>query len=89
MKPGRKHWLPKGPESVRVERCYRQLGETIRACREEAGMSQETLARRIGLTRTSICNIEAGRQRVMLHQIRKLCKALGVPPFQILWMLIS
>lgn len=41
-------------------------------------MSQEGLAKRVGLSRTSITNIEQGRQQVPLHMIYTFADALGV-----------
>ncbi len=60
-----------------VERCYREVGSQIRVFRQARGMSQQRLADRIGLGRTSIVNIEAGRQRIMLHDIIIFAKVLG------------
>jgi len=37
-----------------------------------------------GLSRTSIANIEAGRQKILLHQFLDLAAALEVPPFALL-----
>lgn len=59
--------MKRTPKSA--ERCYQRLGERIRHLRQIARMTQETLAQKVGLTRTSIVNIENGRQRVMLHDI--------------------
>ena len=39
-----------------------QLGETIRALREAAGIAQVTLAERLGMSRSTLCNYEAGRE---------------------------
>jgi len=36
------------------------------------------LANQIGLSRTSITNIESGRQAVLLHQVYDLAKALDI-----------
>jgi transcriptional regulator with XRE-family HTH domain len=59
------------------ELVYSQYGIRIRAIREALGLDQATLAGRVGLTRTSLTNLEAGRQRVQLHQVEKMAKALG------------
>ena len=42
----------------------RALGGRIRAARDRAGVKQEQLAQAVGLSRTSITNIERGRQGV-------------------------
>lgn len=46
---------------------YKEVGENIRAKRKERGLSQEGLARAIGLKRPSMSNIEKGRQNLLLH----------------------
>ena len=57
---------------------YVRLGERIRFYREKAGLLQEELADRITLTRVSIVNIEAGRQRTPLHHLYAIAEVLGV-----------
>jgi transcriptional regulator with XRE-family HTH domain len=42
-------------------------------------MTQSELARCVGLTRTSIVNIEQGRQKVMLHTLYAIADVFGVP----------
>ena len=52
------------------------FGERVYLVRIEQDMRQEDLARRVGLSRTSIVNIEAGRQwpalKVLLRILREL-----------------
>lgn len=43
-------------------------------------MTQEKLGRLVGLSRTSITNIERGHQHVSLHHIFAIAEALRVPP---------
>jgi len=56
---------------------YRQVGENIRAKRKERGLSQEGLAKAIGLKRPSMSNIEKGRQNILLHTFRDIVETLG------------
>jgi transcriptional regulator with XRE-family HTH domain len=44
------------------------------------GMTQEKLGSHVGLSRTSITNIEKGRQHVSLHQLFAISRALKVTP---------
>lgn len=55
---------------------YRQIGRALRQGRERQGFTQAELAARIGLQRSSIVNAEAGRQRLPLHTIYRLCQEL-------------
>lgn len=57
---------------------YQYIGGRIRAEREELGFLQNDLAQEIGLMRTSIVNIEAGRQRLPIHVLYSIATALGV-----------
>lgn len=44
--------------------------------RVELGYTQQELSKRIGLERTSIANIEAGRQDINIRDIRKWMRVL-------------
>ena len=59
---------------------YRLVGARIRATREtiRPRLSQETLAKRLGMSRVSIVNIEAGRQHAPLHVLWAIAAELGV-----------
>lgn len=63
--------LPKGP-------VYQQLGARIRELRTAISMTQAELAHATSLTRTSITNIEKGRQPVQVHVLLLIADALGV-----------
>lgn len=58
---------------------YRELGRKIRQARERSGekLSQEGLAHRLGISRVSMVNIEAGRQRAPLHVLWQIAELLG------------
>lgn len=53
------------------------------------GMTQEKLGLLVGLSRTSITNIEKGRQHVLLHQVFAIASALKAPPEALLPEVIS
>jgi len=63
---------------------YRLFGSRVRALREERNVTQEELAKRVDLSRTSITNIEKGRQRVLLHQMVEIANALDTEPMQLI-----
>lgn len=56
-----------------------EAGKLMRAARIAAGMTQEELARAIGLTRVSVCNIESGVQgRISLGTVVACARATEV-----------
>jgi DNA-binding XRE family transcriptional regulator len=57
---------------------YQKLGQQLRQKREIANLTQAQLAEGVGLLRTSITNIEAGRQKAPLHLIYELCAIFQV-----------
>jgi len=56
----------------------RQMGKTLRKLRMAKGLSQATLAERVGLSREYVNKIEAGKYDPPLSTINALAKALGV-----------
>lgn len=67
-----------------VDPLYREFGRLMKSGRETTGMSQAALGRRIGLSRTSVTNIESGRQHVSLRQLFEIAQALGRSPESLL-----
>jgi len=60
------------------------VGRRIRATRKAAKLTQEELAERVNLTRTSVTNIEKGRQKLLLHTLVDLAVAMKVPVIQLM-----
>ena len=67
-----------------IQAVHQQVGLAVRRIREAVGVSQEELANRVGIRRTSITNIEAGRQRLLLHHVETFAEALGTTPKHLL-----
>ena len=65
---------------LQCEPVYVALGQIVKELRLKRGMTQEQLAERLHLQRTSVCNIEIGRQRVLLSDLWDIAAALGVTP---------
>ncbi|MFG6096994.1 helix-turn-helix transcriptional regulator [Leptothoe sp. ISB3NOV94-8A] len=63
---------------------YLDLGKKIRAVREERKLTQEALASLLGITRTSVTNIEKGRQKMFLHTFLEIAKVLGISPDELM-----
>ena len=57
---------------------YRVLGERLRDARCHARVSQLRLALAVGLSRSSIANIESGRQPIYIHSLVSIAGQLGV-----------
>lgn len=65
---------------MKVESIYRVIGARIATVRKVLALTQADLARRAGISRPSLANIERGRQRILLHQIVIFAKAFGSTP---------
>lgn len=63
-----------------MDQFYEQFGAKIRLARVQAGLSQEELGRRVGLTRSSISNVEKGRQHSLAHMVVEFATALDIAP---------
>ncbi len=61
-----------------VQRIYQDVGKRVAARRKELGMVQDDVALQMGLSRTSVTNIEVGRQRILLHQLFELADILDM-----------
>src|SRR2546426_5932917 len=59
-------------------RFYKLLGIRIADLRNASKLTQAELAERIGSARTSITNLERGRQQMPLHQLLRISEVLQV-----------
>lgn len=57
---------------------WTKVGAGIRVLRDARGLTQAQLAELVGVERTSITNIEKGRQRLGLDLLDKIATALGM-----------
>ena len=55
-----------------------ELGQRLRAARTNAGVSLAELARRSGLTRAAIRNIESGSSDPSTQTVQQLAKSLSI-----------
>jgi transcriptional regulator with XRE-family HTH domain len=65
------------PAPVSRPTFYKDLGRRIKAERVKKGFTQESVAAAVGLSRTSLTNIEGGRQRLLMHTFAEIADALG------------
>jgi transcriptional regulator with XRE-family HTH domain len=65
---------------------YQEVGRRIQEARKrrKPRLTQESLAEMVSLTRTSITNVEKGRQRFLLHTLVEIASALHVSPASLL-----
>jgi transcriptional regulator with XRE-family HTH domain len=59
-------------------RLYELVGERLKEHRKRLGLTQALVAERARVVRTSIANIESGRQAIPLHLFYRLCIALEI-----------
>ena len=63
---------------VDLEKFYDELGARIKEARNKASINQDALGNYLNLTRSSIVNIESGRQRPSIHLLLQMAKVLNV-----------
>lgn len=61
-----------------IDAFYIHVGDKLRIQRKNAGMDQETLSRHLNLSRTTVINIEKGRQRLSLEHAWLAAKILNI-----------
>jgi transcriptional regulator with XRE-family HTH domain len=68
------------------ESFYQEVGRRIREARRrrKPPLTQEGLANLVSLTRTSITNVEKGRQKFLLHTFMDIAAVLQVDPAALL-----
>lgn len=60
------------------------LGVRVMQARKDANITQEQLSQMIGYRRTSLANLEAGRQRCPLDTLYDIAACCGIPIEQLL-----
>ena len=72
------------PQLSKIMDIYHHIGIKIREERVRLHLTQDALASLVSLTRSSITNIEAGRQKMLLETFIEIAEALNVPPEKLL-----
>jgi transcriptional regulator with XRE-family HTH domain len=70
--------------NAKVDWFYKAFGAKLKIARKSAGLTQEELGARVGLSRVSVTNIERGAQHFPAHMLIALAKAVGVDPTSLL-----
>lgn len=60
-------------------KAYEEIGRKLQKAREEAGLSQEELAKKLGCTQASLSNYELGKRRLYLADLQRIGNLLGKP----------
>jgi len=60
-------------------KAYELIGKKLQKAREEAGMSQEELAKKLGYTQASLSNYELGKRRLYLSDLKRISHILSKP----------
>lgn len=63
----------------------KRFGARIRKLREAKGMSQITLAEKIGIEQPHLSNLENGKKEPKLRVVEMLASGLGVSLRQLFW----
>lgn len=63
---------------MEIPALYKRIGSTVKFKRRALGLTQQQLAKQLGISRASLANIETGRQRILVHQLYELATQLNV-----------
>lgn len=63
---------------------YPAIGAQFRDLRDQRGLTQQQVSKTVGLTRSSIANIERGTQHLPLHNWVAICQTLGADPADVI-----
>jgi len=64
-------------KEIEAEKKYYQMVVELRKVREELGLTQENLAKKSNLPRTTISKIESGNRNVTLETLMSLAKGMN------------
>ena len=67
-----------------ISTLYQEIGQKLKTRRIQLKITQQDLADIIGLKRTSIANLESGRQCIPLGKLYELCHALDMQILDVL-----
>ena len=63
---------------------YRECGQLLASKRKQVKLTQGELAERLDMSRASVANIEAGKQRMQLHLLFRISRLLDVSPYELI-----
>lgn len=57
---------------------YRTVGANIAFWRKARGLSQEELAVKLGIHRTSLATMELGQRQIYVHRLKNIAEVLNI-----------
>ncbi len=72
------------PRGNRIEKVFTLIGKKIRSARSKTDLSQDDLAAKVKLERSSIVLIESGKQRLPIDRLYLVARELGTTPQKLL-----
>jgi transcriptional regulator with XRE-family HTH domain len=69
-----------GSRKALHDKHYQRFAKRLRAARENAGLSQEAVARKIGRNQRFVSHCETGERRVDAVEFRDFCRVYGLQP---------
>lgn len=61
------------------ETYLKKIGQSIRKERTAKQIKQETLAKKVGLSKSEISRIENGKREIKVDMLREIALAIGIP----------
>jgi transcriptional regulator with XRE-family HTH domain len=75
---------PVGAMTPDDKQFFKDLGRRVAQLRQQAGMSQQTVADQIGIAQQTLAHYEVGRLRMPVSLLPKLAELFGVPGDELL-----
>ena len=77
------NWKGQHNQSIIMEKSiytkdYATFLDCLRQTRKAAGITQEQLAAKIGMTQSIVSKCERGERRIDVIELRVICKAIGI-----------
>lgn len=72
------------PRAPDLSQSLAELGVVVRRRREDVGLSQDELGHLCGLHRTYVGSVERGERNLSLSSLLAICRALQIPPHELL-----
>src|SRR5471030_396738 len=73
-----KHFTPKQRKIVEEEKKYLELLMQIKQSRERKGLSQEQLAQKANINRTTLSKVESGLRNATVETLTKITQAMDM-----------